>query len=206
MPFIQTNNHHQPTRSIIKGALYRGIHGDLVMLPSTMVGNIVVHYHPINDTIGDRTVGALSWSISQLVRKPNHTLRLQPILIEYAMGGIDGKKLAMELACDIAKILTDDHVEWQDSTQLYRFAKFMREINPALYNRWGEKWQYTSEYASRTMPHIKPHQLPTYTVTTRYKPEDTAYYGWGRFSGEWDKAVLVLESEVGKWRYHQVSR
>ncbi len=204
MPFIKPTT----TRSIIHGALYRGIQGDLIMVPSLLINtNIVVHYHPINDSIGDLNSGwQQSWTISQLVRKNNKTLRLQPLLLQCAPGGIRGKQQASDLATEIAKVFTDDRIEWQDSIQLSRLNKLMRALDPHMYCRWGEKWQYKPEWASRILPHVKSHQLPTYTVSVRYKLDDKFFYVWGKYEGQWDRTILGLETERISEQVHQVSR
>lgn len=178
------------------------------MVPSLLIDtNIVVHYHPINDSIGDLNSGwQQSWTISQLVRRNDKTQRLQPILLSYSSGGIVGKKQATELAIEIARVFTDNRIEWQDSIQLYQLARFMRQLDPAMYSRWGEKWQYCVEWAARVLPHIKAHQLPTFTLGSRYKLDDRFFQAWGKYTGVWEQALLGVETDRVGSQIHQVGK
>lgn len=110
-------------------------------------------------------------------------------------------------AIAICKILIDsgfkdDRVEWQDSMQLNRIASAMRQLGK-VYERWGEKYTYTREYARKVLPQedINHGAVPVYTVAENcgsiIKPDHVGdwWHGWGRYKGVWDRASLYLGDE-----------
>ena len=165
---------------------YHGIH----MPPSQACNQIVIHHLPINGTLNCPEYRQY-WTISQLLRTRG---TLHPIITNLCdNSNNDGKRLAVKLATEIAKVFHDETVEWQDSFQLPYLATVMREFNPNLWGRWGERWTYTEEYMNRVLRPMNCPWSPTYTIAARYQEDDTFWNAWGKFKGQWGTTVLGLE-------------
>ena len=160
------------------------------MPPSQACNQIVIHHLPINGTLNCPEYRQY-WTISQLLRTRG---TLHPIITNLCdNSNNDGKRLAVKLATEIAKVFHDETVEWQDSFQLPYLAAVMREFNPSLWGRWGERWTYTEEYMNRVLRPMNCPWSPTYTIADRYQEDDTFWNAWGKFRGQWGTTVLGLE-------------
>lgn len=165
---------------------YHGYH----MPPAQACNQIVIHHLPINGTLNCPEYRQY-WTISQLLRTRG---TLHPIITNLCdNSNNDGKRLAVKLATEIAKVFHDENVEWQDSFQLPYLSAVMREFNPNLWGRWGERWTYTEEYMNRVLRPMNCPWSPTYTIADRYQEDDTFWNAWGKFKGQWGTAVLGLE-------------
>ena len=165
---------------------YHGYH----MPPAQACNQIVIHHLPINGTLNCHEYRQY-WTISQLLRTRG---TLHPIITNLCdNSNNDGKRLAVKLATEIAKVFHDETVEWQDSFQLPYLAAVMREFNPNLWGRWGERWTYTEEYMNRVLRPMNCPWSPTYTIADRYQEDDTFWNAWGKFKGQWGTTVLGLE-------------
>lgn len=172
--------------------------------PSCQKSCIAVHLRPGAD--GAMVVNPnhlmYSWCVSQLIRCPG------PVQLFTIAQGLKTKAEALALAKSLFRVFTDSCVPWPESIQLPRLATVMRQYDPLLWCRWGERWTYTQEYAHRVLNHIPDKQLPTYVVCQRMV-DSNGVGDWcrciGKYQGVWGQASWLLDGgETQQQRYRRL--